>query len=63
MNVDSAGNSSAHTETKSPETLPADEMKDRVQELVDYRDAGVLSDAELEEQKTRLHWGITGHPA
>ena len=53
----SARDGAAHTGTQTREVLRADEMKIRVQELVEYRDAGVLSDAELEDHKSKLHWG------
>jgi hypothetical protein len=56
--VESAGNREARTEPDPPGASPADEMKARMQELVDYRDAGVLSDDELEEQKAKLRWGV-----
>jgi hypothetical protein len=56
--VESAGNREAWTKPDPHEASPADEMKARVQELVDYRDAGVLSDDELEEQKAKLRWGV-----
>lgn len=38
-------------------TEPA-EVERKTEELLAFRDAGVLTEAELEEQKARLHWGL-----
>jgi hypothetical protein len=34
------------------------EIEDKTQELIAFHEAGVLTDAELEEQKVRLRWNI-----
>jgi hypothetical protein len=34
------------------------EIERRIEELEVFRDAGVLTDAELEEQKARLRWHL-----
>jgi putative oligomerization/nucleic acid binding protein len=36
----------------------AEEIAQRTSELVEFRDAGVLTEAEFEEQKAKLRWGI-----
>ena len=36
----------------------ADEVERRTEDLVQFHDAGVLTDAELEEQKVRLRWDL-----
>lgn len=36
----------------------ADELERRTKELAAFRDAGVLTEAELEEQKAKLRWGL-----
>jgi hypothetical protein len=36
----------------------AAEIEQRTNELVEFRDAGVLTEAELEEQKAKLRWSI-----
>ena len=56
VNRVSGGGDSTQSEMQAREALRDGEMKNRVQEMVDYRDAGELSDAELEEQKTKLRW-------
>lgn len=45
-------------ETQARQTTHADEVKARTQQLVDYRDAGALSEAEFEEQKMKLRWSV-----
>lgn len=37
----------------------ADEVEQKTSELIEFRNAGVLTEAELEEQKAKLRWGIT----
>lgn len=58
-----AGDREGRTEADRPEVVRAEEMNARLQELIDYRDAGVLSDAELEDQKAKLHWGTGPGPS
>jgi hypothetical protein len=36
----------------------AAEIERKTKELLVFRDAGVITEAELEEQKARLHWGL-----
>jgi hypothetical protein len=36
----------------------AEELEQKTNELVEFREAGVLTEAELEEQKAKLRWGI-----
>jgi hypothetical protein len=36
----------------------ADEVERRTEELLEFRNAGVLTEAEFEEQKVKLRWGI-----
>jgi hypothetical protein len=33
-------------------------LEQKTSELLEFRDAGVISEPELEEQKTKLRWGI-----
>ncbi len=58
VDADNARDAGAPIEAQPGEALQADAMKDRVQRLVASRDAGELSDAELEEQKAKLRWSI-----
>ena len=39
-------------------TEPVDEVEQKTLELAEFRDAGVLTEAEFEEQKAKLRWGI-----
>jgi hypothetical protein len=34
------------------------ELEQKTNELLEFRDAGILTEAELEEQKAKLRWGI-----
>jgi hypothetical protein len=34
------------------------ELEQKTSELLEFRDAGIISEAELEEQKAKLRWGI-----
>jgi plasmid stabilization system protein ParE len=36
----------------------AEEIERRTQELVEFRDAGALSEAEFEDRKARLRWSV-----
>jgi hypothetical protein len=36
----------------------AEELEQKQGELVEFRNAGVLTEAEFEEQKAKLRWGI-----
>ena len=36
----------------------AEQIEQKTNELLAFRDAGVLTEAELEEQKAKLRWGI-----
>jgi hypothetical protein len=36
----------------------ADELKQKADELAAFRDAGVLTEAELEEQMARFRWNL-----
>ena len=36
----------------------AAEIERKTEELLAFRDAGVLTEAELEEQKARVRWGL-----
>ena len=52
-----------HADATPSETSPddatwADEVERKTNELLEFRDAGVLTEAEFEEQKVRLRWGI-----
>jgi capsule polysaccharide export protein KpsE/RkpR len=33
-------------------------LEQKTNELLEFRDAGILTEAELEEQKAKLRWGI-----
>jgi hypothetical protein len=33
-------------------------LEQKTSELLEFRDAGIISEAELEEQMTKLRWGI-----
>jgi hypothetical protein len=33
-------------------------LEQKTSELVEFRDAGILTEAEFEEQKAKLRWGI-----
>jgi hypothetical protein len=37
----------------------AEQMERKTEELAAFRDAGVLTEAEFEEQKAKLRWGIS----
>ena len=37
----------------------AEQMERKTLELAAFRDAGVLTEAEFEEQKAKLRWGIS----
>jgi hypothetical protein len=37
----------------------AEQMERKTVELAAFRDAGVLTEAEFEEQKVKLRWGIS----
>jgi hypothetical protein len=37
----------------------ADEVEQKTSDLVEFRNAGVLTEAEFEEQKAKLRWGVT----
>jgi hypothetical protein len=37
----------------------AEQMERKTVELAEFRDAGVLTEAEFEEQKVKLRWGIS----
>jgi hypothetical protein len=37
----------------------AEEIEQKTSELMAFRDAGVLTEAEFEEQKAKLRWGIS----
>lgn len=34
------------------------DLEQKTNELLEFRDAGILTEAELEEQKAKLRWGI-----
>jgi hypothetical protein len=36
----------------------AEEIEQKTSELIEFRNAGVLTEAELEEQKAKVRWGI-----
>ena len=36
----------------------AEEIEQKTSELAEFRDAGVLTEAEFTEQKAKLRWGI-----
>jgi hypothetical protein len=36
-----------------------EEIDQKTKELLEFRDAGVITEAELEEQKAKLRWGIS----
>ena len=36
----------------------ADELEQKTSELVEFKNAGVLTEGEFEEQKAKLRWGI-----
>jgi hypothetical protein len=36
----------------------AEEVEQKTSELVEFRNAGVLTEGEFEEQKAKLRWGI-----
>ena len=37
----------------------AEQIERKTVELAEFRDAGVLTEAEFEEQKAKLRWGIS----
>jgi hypothetical protein len=39
-------------------TKRGEEIEQRTRDLAEFRDAGVLTQAEFEEQKAKLRWGI-----
>ena len=46
------------TRRRDVQASRAEEIEQRTNELVEFRDAGVLTEAEFEEQKAKLRWGI-----
>jgi hypothetical protein len=42
----------------SKQPTQAEELEQKQSELVEFRDAGVLTETEFEEQKAKLRWGI-----
>lgn len=52
------GDREAQIEAKASESLRTAALRDREQQLVEYRDSGVLSDSELEEQRAKLRWSV-----
>jgi hypothetical protein len=43
-----------NSEVQDPETV----LEQKTTELHEFRDAGILTETELEEQKAKLRWGI-----
>lgn len=58
VDVDGVRDDAKSLEAQARETVWADEIKQRTLELVEFRDAGVLSEAEFEEQKINLRWSV-----
>jgi hypothetical protein len=56
--IDGVPEDASGLETEADDITRADEVQRRTEELVEFRDAGVLSEAEFEEQKVKLRWGI-----
>jgi hypothetical protein len=58
VDVDGVRDDAKSPETQAREAMWADEIKQKTLELVEFRDAGVLSEAEFEEQKIKLRWSV-----
>ena len=50
------GNDVRAAGSEAPDTQSSLEQK--TSELLEFRDAGIITEAELEEQKAKLRWGI-----
>jgi hypothetical protein len=47
-----------YSESQDGSALKAAELELKAKELAAFRDAGVLTEAELEEQMAKLRWGL-----
>ena len=58
--VDANGLRGGSTSSRQVEwATRAEEIQQKTSELMEFRDAGVLTEAEFEEQKAKLRWGIS----
>lgn len=57
--ADSGRNESGTLQHHDAAAERAEQIERKTEELSEFRDAGVLTEAEFEEQKAKFRWGIS----